>query len=128
MSNNLILSGGIVVYVIKEGNGFFYYSENTTWLLDDWEREINDKSYFEFIAKFELNVSLYTTDVLKNNLPQVLIDFDNKILINNYYDQALEDRVPRLWNGTWIEDINSFLDLIPEEQRYWESTNKESDS
>ncbi|TPN89226.1 hypothetical protein [Aquimarina algicola] len=126
MSNNLTLSGGIVAYVIKEGNGFFYYSENSTWLLDDWEREINDKSYFKFLTQFELDVPLYATNVLKNNLPQVLIDFDNKRLINNYYDQALEDRVPRLWNGTWVEDINSFLDLIPKEQRYWESTNEES--
>ncbi|WP_103068642.1 hypothetical protein [Aquimarina sediminis] len=126
MNDNLILSGGIVVYIIKNGNGAFYYSENSTWLLDDWDREINDKSYFEFIAKFELDLSLYTIDLLKNNLPQLLIDFDNKELVNNYYDQALEDRVPEIWKGVWIEDIKVFLDLIPQEQRYWESMNEES--
>ncbi len=120
----MILEGGIVAYIIKGNKGLFYYSENSTWSLNDWKKEIDDESYFEYINKFELDFSVYSLEVLRNNLPQLLIDFDKKKLVNNYYDQALEDRVPELWKGTWLENTNDFLNLIPEEKKYWKEFNK----
>lgn len=127
MSDSLVLSGGIVVYVINKKSSTFYYSENSTWLLDDWYNNIEDGSYFNFLAQFKLDIFLYSNEELKNNLPQLLINFDEKTVINNYYDQALEDRIPEFWSGIWIEGTDDFLNLIPVEDRYWEfKKNRES--
>ena len=58
------LTGGIVVYVLKDNNPFYYYAENSVWLLDDWHRQIEDMSYWEYIAKFKIDILVLINDVL----------------------------------------------------------------
>ena len=117
------LTGGIVVYVLKDNNPFYYYAENSVWLLDDWHRQIEDMSYWEYIAKFKIDIAALPFEFLANNLPKLILNFDQKILLNNYFDQAFEDRIPEGWKGIWMENTAEFLKMISVQNRYWDNTN-----
>lgn len=124
--------GGIFV-VIKIDNKFsIYYGENSWWLLDDWEHDILKNNYLQEIEylkiEFENINKAYKTEsvnVVKtsfnNYLPSLYIDFDNKELYSNYSDQLIENRIIEGWKGFFIENQNTFLELIPKEFRYWET-------
>jgi len=115
------LTGGIMVYALIDNNPSYYYAENSVWLLDDWHRQISDMSYWEYIAKFKIDFTTLPFEFLAKNLPQLILDFDQKILINNYFDQAFEDRIPEGWQGIWMENTTEFLNMIPVQKRYWDT-------
>lgn len=108
-----------------------YYGENSLWLLDDWENDILNNNYLHQIEslkiEFENINKAYKTESsnlirtsFNNYLPSLYIDFVNKELYSNYFDQAIENRIIEGWKGYFIENQNKFLELIPKECRYWE--------
>ena len=128
------LQGGIFALVISKGKCKFYFSENSMFLIDDWESEILNEKYFVELSKYETPIEeiIVSINELKEQLtsdevekiiywkmPRLIINFDNKELINNYYEQALENRIPGNWKGKFIEDKDEFLKLIPKEMTYW---------
>ncbi|WP_158974301.1 hypothetical protein [Cellulophaga sp. L1A9] len=128
------LQGGIFVLVKRNETLKYYFSENSMFLIDDWESEIINGTYFDELNKYEIPFDKIYLSIkfLKNDMtteefdkminwkmPQLIIDFDKKKLINNFYDQALEDRIPENWDGSFIENRNDFLQLIPEKMNYW---------
>ncbi|MEM6770989.1 MAG: hypothetical protein AAF597_10425 [Bacteroidota bacterium] len=52
--------------------------------------------------------------------PEVLLNLDEKTLISNYFDQALERRLPIGWQGQFFEEQNEFLSYVPIPYRFWE--------
>lgn len=121
--------GGIYVLIKNKNKYDYYYGENSWWLVDDWENRI-DKDYFILIEEckieyLDLKESIvwafenFGLEYIGRKLPQLLINFDEKKLYNNFYDQALEDRVPANWEGIFIENSFDFLEKIPVECRYW---------
>lgn len=118
------LTGGIIAYVMKDNKPTYYYAENSVWLLDDWHRQIIDMTYWMHIAEFKVDIPTLPFDFLAKNLPKLILDFDQKILINNYFDQAFEDRIPEGWQGVWMEHASEFLNRIPVQNRYWDHANR----
>lgn len=123
--------GGIFVIIKLDNKLSNYYGENSWWLLDDWEHNILKNNYLQEIEylkiEFEnINKAYKTESVnlvktsLNNYLPSLYIDFDNKELYSNYSDQLIENRIIEGWKGFFIENQNTFLELIPKEFRYWE--------
>jgi hypothetical protein len=118
---------GIFTVLKLDGKPFLYFGENSWWLLDDWENDILKNNYLQEIEhlkiEFESIHNAYKTeysDLEKSNyLPSLYIDFDNKELYSNFFDQALENRIIEGWKGIFIENQNQFLELIPENCRYW---------
>jgi len=111
---------GGVFAVIKVNNIVsFYYGDNSWWLIDDWEREILNDTYFNEISPLKIEFfnlkNAYRTECLNHSnefcssyLPSLYVDFDNKELYNNFYDQALENRVIEGWKGFFIENKKRF--------------------
>ncbi|MEL6971743.1 MAG: hypothetical protein AAFZ63_02630 [Bacteroidota bacterium] len=114
------LTGGILVCIIKNGKPIFHYGENSFWLLDDWAVEIANGTYLDEIENLRVDTSQWTAQHSSKYLPELLINLDTKTLLNNYYDQALEQRVTSDWNGKWIENQDDFLVHIPTSARFWE--------
>lgn len=115
--------GGILVAVKTNNVVSFYYGDNSWWLMDDWESNILNGSYFNeiepLIVEFhELKINTVSSN---NYLPSFYMDFDNKAIYNNFYDQALETRIIEGWSGFFIENKNEFLFLIPKEFHYWDN-------
>ena len=118
---------GIFTVLQLDGKLSLYFGENSWWLLDDWENDILNNNYLQEIEhlkiEFESIHNAYKTensDLEKNNyLPSLYIDFDNRELYSNFFDQALENRIIKGWKGVFIENQSQFLDLIPENCRYW---------
>ena len=115
------LTGGIVVYTVSNNQETYYYGENSWWLIDDWIDRIRQGVYFEYLEKLKINPWSFSNESKQRYLPQLIIDFDNHLLINNFYDQALESRVPADWQGVWVEDQAAFLQHIPLSARFWET-------
>lgn len=113
-----------MTYIIIDKTGNYYYGENSYWLLDDWSDEVNSGEYLKIVDELKIDPSLLPKKFLLKNNPQLIIDFDEFKLYNNYYDQALENRVPHNWEGIWIEDSNAFLNRISTYKKYW--INKDS--
>jgi len=133
-----VLKGGSFALFIRENKPHYYYAENSWYLVDDWNFEIENGEYFELIKKHKVEYSLLESaiELLKNKyeqnlwakklnwkLPTLTINFDKKRLISNYFDQALENRVPTNWEGKYISNKEEFLNLIPNEFKYWNSIN-----
>jgi hypothetical protein len=123
--------GGIFVVIKLDNKLSIYFGENSWWLLDDWENDIFSNTYLQEIEslkiEFENINEAYKTEganlvrsSFNNYLPSLYIDFDNKKLYSNYFDQAIENRISEGWKGFFIENQNKFLELIPKEGRYWE--------
>lgn len=123
--------GGIFVVIKLDNKLSIYYGENSWWLLDDWEYNIFNNNYLQEIEylkiEFENINKAYKTEGINlvktpfnNYLPSLYIDFDNKELYSNYFDQVIENRIIEGWKGFFIENRNKFLELIPKEYRYWE--------
>ncbi|WP_286967426.1 DUF1033 family protein [Flavobacterium sp. UBA4854] len=118
---------GIFAVVKLDGKLSLYFGENSWWLLDDWENDILNANYFQEIEslkiEFETIHNAFKTeysDLEKSTyLPSLYIDFDHKELYNNFFDQALENRIIEGWKGIFIENKNQFLEMIPENCRYW---------
>lgn len=122
---------GIFVVIKLDNKLCIYFGENSWWLLDDWENDIFSNTYLQEIEslkiEFENINEAYKTEganllrsSFNNYLPSLYIDFDNKELYSNYFDQAIENRISEGWKGFFIENQNKFLELIPKEGRYWE--------
>jgi hypothetical protein len=131
LENNDYISE-IIVYVEKNKQSFFCYSDKTEWIVESWFGHIYpfqgtlEDTYFEYIKQFKVSTeelkSAYQTVHLSQdlyqiygNLPSIYIDFDQKLFLSRYYDQALESRMIEGWTGKY----QTFFDLIPEEDRYW---------
>ena len=121
MSKKNNLTGGILVCVIHDGVIKYHYGENSYWLLDDWEYEIVNGGYLKEIDSLRVTKGGWPEVYRKKYLPKVIVDLDNKVLRNNYYDQAIERRVPSGWEGYWIENQEEFLEYIPSGARFWET-------
>jgi len=118
---------GIFAILKLDGKLSLYFGENSWWLLDDWENDILKNNYLQEIEHLKIELeSIYNayktaySDLEKSNyLPSLYIDFDNKELYNNFFDQALENRIIEGWKGFFIENKTQFLELVPENCRYW---------
>lgn len=114
--------GGILVAIKTKNIVSFYYGDNSWWLLDDWESDILNGKYFSEInpLKIEFNELKLNDFRLNDFLPSLYIDFDDKVIYNSFYDQALETRVIDGWLGVFIDNKNELLKLIPQEFQYWD--------
>ncbi|MFD2939033.1 hypothetical protein [Flavobacterium notoginsengisoli] len=119
---------GIFVIIKLDNKASIYFGENSWWLLEDWENDILNNTYLQEIKplKIEFENTSYKNDFsnlvkssYNNYLPSLYIDFDNKELYSNYFDQAIENRIMEGWKGSFIENQDKFLELIPKEVRYW---------
>lgn len=110
-----------MVYTIRANQEAYYYGENSWWLIDGWSERIRQGVYFEYIEKLKINPWSFSSECKQRHLPQLIIDFDKQLLINNFYDQALESRVPADWQGVWVADQPTFLTHIPVSARFWET-------
>lgn len=113
------LSGGIVVFIISNKVGNFYYGENSNWLMDDWKGEVDDGSYIKIIEDLKIDLSMFSEEMKIKNQPKLIIDIDHKKVFNSYYDQVLEKRIPGGWEGVWVDKMESLFDRIPLELHYW---------
>lgn len=122
--------GGIFVIIKLDNKASIYFGENSWWLLEDWENDILNNTYLQEIEplkiEFENVNTAYETEFSNlvkssnnNYLPSLYIDFDDKELYSNYFDQAIENRIMEGWKGSFIENQDKFLELIPKEVRYW---------
>jgi len=122
--------GGIFVVIKLDNKLSIYFGENSWWLLDDWENDIFNNIYLEEIESLKIEFesinkayktefSNLATSSFNNYVPSLYIDFDNKELYSNYFDQVLENRIIEGWKGFFIENQNKFLELIPKECAYW---------
>ncbi|AWK05283.1 hypothetical protein HYN56_13980 [Flavobacterium crocinum] len=122
--------GGIFVIIKLDNKASIYFGENCWWLLDDWENDILNNTYLQEIeplkiefenvnAAYETEFSNLVKTTYNNYLPSLYIDFDNKELYSNYFDQAIENRIMKEWKGSFIENQDNFLELIPKEVKYW---------
>jgi hypothetical protein len=125
---------GIFVIIKLDNKSSIYFGENSWWLLDDWENEILNKKYLQEIEplkiEFESIYNAFKTEYsnlnksnCNNFLPSLYIDFDHKKLYSNFFDQSLENRIMEGWKGIFIENQVQFLELIPENYKYWKSKN-----
>lgn len=114
------LSGGILVLIINRGQGSYYFGDNSYWLLDDWEPEVAAGTYLGKLDSMKVYPMKWPSSFLKKYRPELIINLDQKMLLSNYYDQALENRVPHDWEGRWIENKEDFIKHIPIQDRYWE--------
>jgi hypothetical protein len=121
MSAKNELTGGILVCITHKGETSFYYGENSCWLLDDWSTEVANGTYLQEMESQKVDISQWPETYLRKYLPELIIDLDRKILRSNYYDQALERRIPGDWQGIWVEDLQDFLAYLPASARLWES-------
>jgi len=126
----------MVVYAIKAGIGSYLFSDKEFWIVAYWDSYVEvppgttlEESYYAFVSPF-----LVTAEDLENearkcfrennrevvllNKPQLYVDFDKKIFLSQYYDQALENRMIKGWKGSFA----SFENLIPPADRYWEES------
>lgn len=121
---------GIFAIIRLDNKASIYFGENSWWLLDDWENDILNNTYLQEIEplkiEFEDINTAYKTEfynlvktTYNNYLPSLYIDFDNKALYSNYFDQAIENRIIEGWKGSFIENQEKFLELIPKEVKYW---------
>lgn len=134
--------------LIKNNQQYNYYcGDSICWLLDWWLEDtgFNNQTYIDAIqadasesnvpfaklsllelkkAVIEINNHLKEDEdlmyVIWFKLPNIIIDFDAKILYNNVYDYAFEDKIPVNWQGVFIEQKKELLELIPQKIRYWE--------
>jgi len=120
MNEQKRLSGGILALIIKEGKGSYYYGDNSFWLLDDWEPEIIRGTYIHELALLKVCPEEWPGELLEKHRPELIINLDDKVLLSNYYDQALETRIPSDWEGRWIESQDDFIKHISTEDRFWE--------
>ena len=129
-----ILTGGTFALIIKDDKQKYAYADNSVYLIDSWYSDVIDGKYFEMLKEYQITFEVLRKSVLiikaktnaeefkkamNWNLPSMIIDFDKQKFINNYPDQALENRIPEIWNGEYISDRDNFLELIPYELRYW---------
>lgn len=119
MKDQKELSGGILVLLIKDGQGGYYFGENSFWLLDDWESEVSEGTYINKLASLKVDPKEWPNSFLVKYRPELIINLDQKMLTSNYYDQALERRVPNGWEGRWIESGDVFLEHIRLQDRFW---------
>lgn len=107
--------------LIIEGNkGAYYYGDNSFWLLDDWEPEVKAATYTNELASLKVNPEEWSSELLEKHRPELIINLDEKLLLSNYYDQALETRIPSDWEGRWIESQNDFMEQVSTKDRFWE--------
>lgn len=114
------LSGGILVLIINDGKGLYYYGDNSYWLLDDWEPEVSAGTYIHELTRLRVSPEEWSSELLEKFRPELIINLDSKLLISNYYDQALETRIPSGWEGCWIENQDDFMNQVPAKNRFWE--------
>jgi hypothetical protein len=122
----------IVIYVKRGKESFYCFSDKEYWILEWWsgyvdsEKGVLEDLYFDFIQQFRVKTEIirraYAVIVDENdpmsldgNLPMVYVDFDKKLFLSLYYDQALERRMIPSWEGRY----ENFHDLIHMEDRYW---------
>jgi hypothetical protein len=124
----------IVVYAYKNGKSHYFFSDKEYWILVYWNGYVDipngstlEDEYFNFITPFIVALDelekeskrLYVlgdTEKIEANKPKLFVDFDKKIFLSMYYDQALENRLIEGWTGKYTD----FLNLIPPNDRYWE--------
>lgn len=102
------------------------------WIMTYWEgfigvgKESLEEAFYHYVKQYEV-----TTDVLsaffreqihandywgiRDNLPYVYIDFDQRLFLSTFYDIPLENRVLESWTGKYAP----FDNLIPEKKKYW---------
>ncbi|MDY0986520.1 hypothetical protein SOM12_03780 [Flavobacterium sp. CFBP9031] len=125
---------GIFVIIKLDNKPSIYFGENSWWLLDDWENEILNNKYLQEIEplkiEFESIYNAFKTEysnlnksTYNNFLPSLYIDLDHKKLYSNFFDQSLENRIMEGWKGIFIENQVQFLELIPENYKYWKYKN-----
>jgi hypothetical protein len=125
----------IVVYAIKDGIGCYLFSDKEFWIVAYWYGYVDvpigttlEESYSAFVSQFLVTITDLKNEARKRfqenkvevvllNKPQLYVDFDQKILLSQYYDQALENRMIAGWKGSFV----SFEKLIPPADRYWEA-------
>ena len=126
----------LVVLVKKDANYSLYFGPREDWILDHFSSfDSFDEMYFNHIQKYKVdfdvmkeNYSLIEEgeDFSKNELqsyfvPLIIIDFDKREYLSNFYEQALEIRMVGDWKGFFIEDQNEFLNHVPFDFNYWDT-------
>lgn len=136
MKENLFksLTSGNMALIKRSNNYEYCFADNSMYLIDDWESDIKSGRYFIEISKYIIPIDLIKSSVidLKNSeieddfrqilfwkLPCIFIDFDTQLILNNFYDQAIENRIPDYWKGKFIELKDDFLITIPQQLKFW---------
>ena len=125
--------GNLIAFVQKGNEKFYCLAEVEYWIGEWWNGYVDNKEgllevlYFNYIKQFKLEYSelkfayynlieLGNKFKLEGNKPSLFIDFEEKLFVSNFYDQALERRLPKDWIGKY----GGVYDNIPKKFRYWE--------
>lgn len=131
-------SGNLIAFVKKGEDKFYCLAEVEYWIAEWWDGYVDlskgtlEDLYFEFLDRFKLEYSelqksysqlheLGNQFKLDGNKPALFIDFDRRQFRSNFYDQSLENRMPKGWTGSFGEVLES----IPSDYDYWSIENKE---
>lgn len=132
ISNNT--TANLIAFVQKGNEQFYCLAEVEYWIVEWWDGYVDlsngslEDLYFEYLNRFKLNYcelreaygklrDLGEQFKLDGNKPSLFIDFDRKVLLSNFYDQALEKRIPNDWEGVFGKVEES----IPEKYKYWKT-------
>lgn len=125
---------GIIALIKKNGKYEFNALDSSYCVLEDYAKEIENGEFFNWIRETQLDYELMQKDFAEvrnsNNKellekyliwekPNIYIDFDNKILINNYFDRAFEKMTLPNWTSEYEEAFDVFEKNIPKGLKYW---------
>ncbi len=126
-------STGNLIAFIKKGKEEYYCLAKIEYWIGEWwngyvdlSKDSLEELYFEYLNQFKIDFielkDAYSQLIktgnkfkIEGNKPSLFIDFELKLLVSNFYDQSLENRVADNWTGKYGE----VLQYIPEEYKYW---------
>jgi hypothetical protein len=124
-----------IIALIKRNHKFEFNAIDSSYcVLEDYEKQIENKEYFNWIQDTKLDFELMVKDfeevfnskdkeLLEKYLiwekPNIFIDFDNKHLANFYHDRLFEQMVPKSWTSNCPRIFEEFEKNIPDELKYW---------
>lgn len=124
----------IVVLVKKDDSFYYFFSDKEFWIVEYWDAYVTpsgestlEEKYFRFLQPFAVSYEELRDEAerqflkgneekVRLNKPSLLVDFDHRLLRSQFYDQALENRLPNNWEGRF----EFFEDNIPRELVYWQ--------
>ena len=124
-----------IIALIKRNQEFEFNAIDSSYcVLEDYEKEIENKEYFDWIQNTKLDFKLMVKDfeevrkskdkdLLEKYLiwekPNIFIDFDNRHMVNFYHDRLFEQMVPKFWTSNCPRTYEEFEKNIPNELKYW---------
>lgn len=123
----------VIVLVKKDGNYYYYFSDKEFWIVEYWDGYVStngetsiEELYFTFIQPFLVDIdelkdearkrfSEGDEEVVRLNKPKIYVDFDERLFLSQFFDQALETRLPNTWKGKF----ENFDEEIPIGLTYW---------